>query len=233
MKLLRQISDKLGFGKKANKKPVPEFYKKYSSLFIPNGAGETELSKAAYAIIDTEATGLDINEDEIVSIGGVILQNQSIDLSESLSLYISGRKVRDRKALELHGILPDQTFGLDEKEALIELINFVGNKIIVGHYIGFDLKMINNLLKKYEAPPLKNMVLDTAELTKRLDFPLRNYQFAVNKEYTLDALCARYGIIPKARHTAAGDAYITAILFQKLIKNLEKKGITTLNHLKR
>mgnify|MGYP006355553467 FL=1 len=93
--------------------------------------------------------------------------------------------------------------------------------------------MINILLKKYGAPALKNKVLDTAELTKRLDFPLRNYQFAVNKEYTLDALCARYGVIPKARHTAAGAAYITAILFQKLLSDLDKKGISQVKDLKR
>ncbi|HPN69096.1 MAG TPA: 3'-5' exonuclease [Saprospiraceae bacterium] len=232
MSLIKKISERLGFSQEP-KLPVPDFYKPYMALFEKKEDENTLLSKAEYAIIDSEATGLDLEKDEIISIGGVTLINQSIDISQSISFYIKGRKISDREAPALHGILPDQPFGMDEFSALEALINFIGNKIIVGHYIGFDLKMINLLLKKYGAPPLKNKVLDTAELTKRLDFPLRNYQFAVNKEYTLDALCARYGVIPKARHTAAGDAYITAILFQKLLSDLDKKGISQVKDLKR
>lgn len=232
MSLIQKISEKLGLNQ-GPKLPIPEFYRAYEKLFEVKYDENTLLSQAEYAIIDTEATGLDLDTDEIISIGGVTLTNQSIDISRSISFYIKGRKISDREALALHGILPDQPFGIDELAALESLINFIGNKIIVGHYIGFDLKMINMLLKKYRAPALKNKVLDTAELTKRLDFPLRNYQFAVNKEYTLDALCARYGVIPKARHTAAGDAYITAILFQKLLSDLDKKGISQVKDLKR
>ena len=213
---------------------APEFYKSYAALFEESGPQKEDvLMNLTYAVIDTEATGLDHDVDEMVSFGGVVLRDFTIAIEESISIYFAGRNVTDRKALEIHGLLPNEDNAEEELTGLKKILQFVGNKILVGHYLGFDIRMINTLLAKYDCPPLKNVVLDTSEFAKRLDFPLRNYQFAVHKEYTLDALCARFGVIPKARHTAAGDAYITAILFQKLLFEFRNKGILKYKDLKK
>ena len=205
---------------------APDFYKEYALLFEESGPQKEDLlMDMTYAVIDTEATGLDHDVDEIVSFGGVVLRDFTISIEESISIYFAGRNVTDRKALEIHGLLPNEENAEEELTGLKKILQFAGNKILVGHFLGFDIRMIYALLAKYQCPPLKNMVMDTSEFAKRLDFPLRNYQFAVHKQYTLDALCARFGVIPKARHTAAGDAYITAILFQKLLYEFRSKGI--------
>ena len=51
------------------------------------------------------------------------------------------------------------------------------------------------------------------------------------KEYTLDKLCQRYHVVPKARHTADGDAFITALIFLKLLHRLHQKGIRIVSQL--
>jgi DNA polymerase-3 subunit epsilon len=51
--------------------------------------------------------------------------------------------------------------------------------------------------------------------------------------YSLDELCIRYGIEMDDRHTAAGDAFLTAQLFLKLLKLAEKKGIRNFKDLLR
>lgn len=226
MSILKKLGIKKDKGPLLSEAPV--FYQEYAALFETPLDKNLPLGDMSFAIVDTETTGLDHLQDEIVSIGGVILEENSIDVTRSLSLYLADRHVRDRKALEIHGLLPNEGFGEPETGALEKFLEFVGSRVIVGHYIGFDIRMINALLARHACPPLLNLVMDTSEFAKRMDFPMRNYQFAVNKQYTLDALCARFGIIPKARHTAAGDAYITAILFQKLMREFARKGIITL-----
>ena len=38
------------------------------------------------------------------------------------------------------------------------------------------------------------------------------------RQFTLDALCEMFGVIPHDRHTAAGDAFITAQIFLRLVR---------------
>ena len=38
------------------------------------------------------------------------------------------------------------------------------------------------------------------------------------RRFTLDALCDMFGVIPHDRHTASGDAFITAQVFLRLLK---------------
>lgn len=52
-----------------------------------------------------------------------------------------------------------------------------------------------------------------------------------SQDYSLDKLCERYGISLDDRHTAAGDALLTAQLLIKLLKVADKKGIKTFGDL--
>ena len=49
--------------------------------------------------------------------------------------------------------------------------------------------------------------------------------------FSLDHLCQRFGVVPHDRHTAAGDAFITAQVFQRLLRLARKAGRDTLGAL--
>jgi DNA polymerase-3 subunit epsilon len=63
-----------------------------------------------------------------------------------------------------------------------------------------------------------NRSLDTLDLTLNLE---RDGAFAGRpaiRHFTLDSLCTMFGVIPHDRHTATGDAFITAQVFQRLLR---------------
>jgi len=76
--------------------------------------------------------------------------------------------------------------------------------------------MINNALKRMNLPKLKNKTIDTGILYKKLVGKKDSF-------FSLDVLCDEFNIPKHDRHTASGDAYITAILFLKIISKLKKE----------
>ena len=69
-------------------------------------------------------------------------------------------------------------------------------------------------------PKLKNKRLDTGVLFKKTKHEV--YADVANKIFTLDEVCDELKIPKKDRHTAHGDAYITAIVFFRILGKLNK-----------
>jgi DNA polymerase-3 subunit epsilon len=51
------------------------------------------------------------------------------------------------------------------------------------------------------------------------------------RHFTLEALCTMFGVIPHDRHTATGDAFITAQVFLRLLRLAERSGRSRLAQL--
>ena len=85
----------------------------------------------------------------------------------------------------------------------------------------FDDNMCNKALDRNGPPPLKNKLLDTVVLYKKS--LLRSPLIERKDHYSLDELADKFNISKKDRHTALGDAYITALLFLKILKKLKEK----------
>jgi DNA polymerase-3 subunit epsilon len=48
------------------------------------------------------------------------------------------------------------------------------------------------------------------------------------RHFTLDALCDLFGVVPHDRHTAEGDAFMTAQVFLRLVRLASRFGRRTL-----
>jgi len=100
--------------------------------------------------------------------------------------------------------------------------------VIVGHHIGHDIATLDAALERHWRTRLSNRSLDTMDLTLHLE---RDGAFAGRppiKQFTLDALCGMFGVIPHDRHTATGDAFITAQVFLRLVRLGKRFGRDTL-----
>ncbi|MDO6518210.1 DNA polymerase-3 subunit epsilon [Zobellia uliginosa] len=204
---------------KKRKKNYPDFWMDYLERF--NAKPENDLSKIRFVVLDTETTGFDYETDRILSIGALSLQNNHINVNQSLEVYLY-QHFYHAKNIQIHGILQEEPKErITELDALIQFLDYIGNSVLVAHHAGFDRTMINKALNRHGMPDLKNKFLDTSVLYKRtlIQSPL----LPVKPQYSLDELAEKFDISKKDRHTALGDAYITAIAFMKIMQKLKTK----------
>lgn len=190
------------------------------------------LEEVRFVVFDTETTGFDSSKDSVISIGAVALEGSLIRVQDSFEVLIRRDSVGDSEAVTTHGLLlKDLHEGCDEAEAVNGFLEYTGNSVLVAQHADFDVAMINAILKKQYGFELFNQVIDTASLAKRLEKgPYYNLAHK-SGEYRLDVLLERYNIRLYDRHTAAGDAFLTAQLFQMLLIKAGHAGIKTLREL--
>ena len=166
-----------------------------------------------FVAFDCETTGLDPQRDRLLSIGAIKFSSDRIFINQSIELFIKQENV-DKKSVTIHGILPTDAADahFSEKQAIIKFLNFIENATLVGHHINFDKAMINQALRRLNLGKLKNKTIDTNQLFKK------KYHYPVEQNISLDELCDKFSIKKSNRHTALGDAYLTALGFQRLLE---------------
>jgi DNA polymerase-3 subunit epsilon len=187
------------------------------------------IDSTRFVVLDTETTGFNYDTDRILCIGAIVLQNGVMPIQESIEIYIY-QEHYDSSSAKIHGILKGQVSNTKtEIESLQAFLDFLGDSIIIAHHALFDITMINRALERNGLPRLKNKTLDTGVLYKKtlIKSNLLNHK----DHYSLDELADKFDIPLKDRHTAMGDAYITAIAFLKILKKLRDKKEITLEQL--
>ncbi|MFD0862199.1 PolC-type DNA polymerase III [Sungkyunkwania multivorans] len=207
-----------------NNKVFPEYWNEYLDHF--DQKKNHNLQNTRFVVFDTETTGLNTSLDRILSIGAVAVSGFQIDVSDSIELYVR-QDVYNRGTVSVHGIRKDgHDFKLEEEQAIIEFLKYVKDAILVAHHASFDVAMINIALRRLGLPKLKNKVLDTDDLFKKTKFSTDK-----EKRYSLDVLMKQFDVKAHDRHTAAGDAYITALVFLKILASLRMIRPITLKDL--
>jgi DNA polymerase-3 subunit epsilon len=199
----------------ANSQPIP---------------GIRSLDRLTFSVLDTETTGLDPAKDSMLSFGAIQVSGLKIQVQTAVEWYPKSENT-DRKSARIHGLV-DIPHSISREEFSKRLLKYLGNSILVGHHLGFDLEMLGRTLAPFGLARFPNPVIDTLNLAVRLEHgPLADFTRINRDLYSLDELCKRYGIEPEDRHTAAGDAFLTAQLFLKLLKNCSHKGIVNFKDL--
>jgi DNA polymerase III subunit epsilon len=190
-------------------------YPKFWNDYLNHFQNEKTFQSKRYVVFDCETTGLKPSKDVVLSMGAIVVENDAIIVGQNLEIYLSQSHF-NKETVEIHGILKE---GKEEKiveaEAIIRFLEFVQNATLVGHHINFDVEMINRALNRLEVGKLKNQIMDTDAMYRKI----KNLQD--DQHSSLDELCKLYKIPMKDRHTAHGDAFITALLFLKLKRKLQ------------
>ena len=202
----------------------------YRSCFTSSWRDDESADRVRFVVLDSETTGLNPAVDRLVTIGAVAVLDGEILLEDAFSALI--RIDRNTEAVTVHGVTRDQArAGLEEAEALAAFLEYLRDGVIVGHHIGHDIETIDAALGRLWGGRLLNRSLDTMDLTLHLE---RDGALAGRppvRQFTLDSLCTMFDVVPHDRHTAAGDAFITAQVFLRLLRLAVRSGRSTLARL--
>jgi len=209
---------------------LPSFVDRYRRCFDRTWANDTSIDSVRFVVLDSETTGLNPRIDRLITIGAVAVQNSEIIVEDSFDALI--KIERNTEAVTVHGMTRDQTLrGVDEAVAIEQFLDYLGDGVIVGHHIGHDISTLDAALERHWGITLANRSLDTMDLALHLE---RDGAFAGRppiRQFTLDGLCALFGVIPHDRHTASGDAFITAQVFLRLERLAGRFGRGTLGRI--
>ena len=217
--------------RKSDAVDVPTYWRRYRGLWPARQPESTALEDIRFVVLDTETTGLDHTRDRVVSFGAVRVRGNAIDVADAVDWRVQAKLPSSRASIEVHGVLNGELeTGIPEARFVERLVDYVGNDVLVGYRPGFDLAILNRLVREHTGDRLRNRSLDVFDIGMRVDYPLKP-GFVNPEPYRFDALCARYAIENPDRHTALGDAYATALLLLKLLAKLKSGGTSTLGHL--
>ena len=175
-----------------------------------------------YVVFDQETTGLNPARDRIISIGAVAVSADEICLEDEFEAIVRVPMVTS--AVVVHGITPEESRrGREESEAVGEFLDYIGDAVLVGHHVGFDRAILRTAAARLDRS-VPNPALDTMRIALALkDAGLLD--FDASEGFDLDVLCDRFGIPPHDRHTAPGDAFLTAQIFIRLLRRCRRAGI--------
>ena len=182
-------------------KEHPDFWKSYVAKF--------ESKTNRYVVLSTETTGLNPKKDVILSFGAVGVVDDIIRIGDNFEVVILQYKYLHDNGLSNEFLIESKLSKLAEPQAIQALVDYIGNAVLVGHRIHFDIEMINDVLEKMECGKLKNEALDVEIMHQKLTD-------IMNKSFSLEDLIKQYKLPLNERNSASDDAYSIALLFVKL-----------------
>ncbi len=195
----------------------------------------TEVRKASFVAFDTELTGLDYRRDSIISIGGIKLEGASIHPSKTFYRLLKPETELKREGVLVHELThSDLDLADGATEVLEEFVSFVGDAVLIGHFVFIDTRFVGRAMKRCFGLTLQSPAVDTLALHEWLsenDASFARHFGGISLKSDLASLAARYGVRIAGVHNAFRDAYMTAQLFQRFLPFLTANGVNTVKDL--
>jgi len=182
---------------------------------------DVPLADLSFTVFDTETTGLNpVEGDEIIQIGAVRVLNGKLLRQEVFDQLVDPKREIPPESIPIHGITPDMVQGQPGiLEVLPALHAFAADTVLVAHNAAFDMRFLQ-LKERHTGLAFDQPVLDTL-LLSAVVHPGQD-------SHRLEAIAERFNVTVIGRHTALGDAMVTAEVFVRLLPLLAEKGIHNL-----
>ncbi len=179
------------------------------------------LKSAKYVVLDLETTGLSATRNNIIEFAAVKVDNGII--TQRADILINPGYDLSSKIINLTKIT--NTMLKDKphfKDVMDEIVEFIGDAIVVTHNASFDLEFLNEELKRNGHTPLTNPFVDTVAIS--------HYLFPSAKSHRLGMFCRKLNVVydENAAHRADYDAEVLSYAWTNIL-NGEFKNLANLN----
>jgi DNA polymerase-3 subunit epsilon len=188
---------------------------------VPPPDEATLLADLPAISLDTETTGLDVSRDRLLSVAGVLLHGERMFSAVTFDRLVNpGRRIPP-VSTSIHGITDSMVADAVGYPAIAgDLAGFCDGRVWIGHNIGFDVAILRREARLAGLPWRDPTHLDTLRLFAALRPRAPDVE--------LDAVAVALGVDVSGRHTALGDALMTAEVYRRLLPLLAEEGVKTL-----
>ncbi len=179
----------------------------------------TPVREATFVVFDTETTGLDPKRAELVSIGALKIRNLRIELASAFHRFVKPSSL-DRNSVEIHGITWEdlESKGEEPERVMESFLEYIKGAVLVGFNVEFDRRMVEKYTLGFFGIPLLNYRLEVFQLWRKRG----------GQETDLRGIAEELEIPVAGLHSAIDDAYITSLIFLKLVHRMKDEPLKVL-----
>ncbi|UOP12595.1 3'-5' exonuclease [Pseudomonas palleroniana] len=182
--------------------------------------GDGPLRSQRWVVVDLETSGLNLNRDQVLSIGAVVIEDGAIDFSQLFERTLQRSATKLSPSVLIHGLGPSAiAAGSDPVDALLDFMDFVGDSPLLAFHAPFDQHMLCRALKDSLGYRLAHPFLDVADIAPLL-CPEANI-----REAGLDDWINHFHLQVGERHHASADALATAELMLILFSRARQQHL--------
>ena len=195
-----------------------EFYMVDDEIVYVFNPNDLVLNKATYVVFDLETTGLSARYDRIIEFGAVKISGgqvvSRVDILINPEMHIP-EKITKITSITDSMVEKERPF----REVYKEILDFIGDSILVTHNASFDISFLNEALLREGLPLLKNGVVDTLAISR--------YLFPESRNHRLGTLCRRFEVTydEESAHRADYDAYVLSEVWHIILVVLTKDNL--------
>lgn len=169
-----------------------------------------------YVVVDIETTGFSAVNDEIIELSALKVEED--ELVGDFSTLVNPMRYVSPFILNLTGIELNDLYKAPKiQNCLQEFMDFVGDSIIVGHNINFDLNFIHTKLQKHYNRSLQNDYIDTLKLARKF--------LPQMKSHKLGLLAEHFSLDTGGMHRGLKDCSVTNECYQRFVEMAGQKHV--------
>lgn len=187
----------------------------------------SKLHDVEFLALDIEATGLDVQRDEILSVGFTVIRNMTVILSESNYFLVKPTQAIPEKSAIIHKIFDDESaHGVELDEALNRILKALHGRVLLAHHASIECGFLNKACKQVFGSEIVFPLVDTFAI----EFKSLKHRGVTpyNQSMRLASLREDYNLPRYPAHNALSDAVATAELFLAQIAYRAGNDVMTL-----